>query len=79
MRLSKIRTALKAVDPGIKVSSRGCEDGWFMVRVPYHLKEAREAIRKLGLIELESAADIEGTRWDWVHVLQVATPEAFNR
>ena len=72
--LKTLRTALKAVDPECRVSNRNCETGWFTVRVPYRVKEVRAALPGLGLVEMDH--ELEGTRWDWVTVLAVATVEA---
>jgi hypothetical protein len=68
---------MKALDPSIRVAARG--EGTWTVRggldssrlgsPTLQLARLREAIAALGLAELDH--DVEGSRWDWVHVLTV--------
>lgn len=77
MTTAKLRAAMKALDPSIRVAARG-EDAW-TVRTSLdssrlgsptlQLARLREAITALGLTELDH--DVQGSRWDWIHVLTV--------
>lgn len=77
MTTSKLRAAMKAIDPSIRVAARG--DCTWTVRTgldssklgspTLQLKRLRQTIAALGLVELDH--DVEGSRWDWDHILTV--------
>jgi len=69
MTTRKLRAALKAIDEEITVSPVRGESGLWMVRTSYNLDRARDALDELGLIEIDK--DVEGSQWDWRHVLWV--------
>lgn len=61
---------MKAIDPANRVASQGAAT--WTVRAKYKLDEVRAAIAALGLREADH--DVEGSRWDWTHVLTVEAP-----
>ncbi len=77
MTTAKLRAAMKTIDPSVRVAPRG--DSTWTVRAnldasklgspTVQLARLRQTIAALGLVE--SDHDVEGSRWDWVHVLTV--------
>jgi len=68
MTTSALRSAIKAIDPDARVSPTG--DGVWTIRTRRKLKAIRSTLPGLDLVEMWRG-DIEGSRWDWVHVLTV--------
>ena len=69
MGTKALRAAMKAVEPSARVVSTG--DSMWTVRTEYKLTQVRAALDRLGMYEYLSS-EIEGSRWNWTHVLHVA-------
>ncbi len=73
IRLADLRAAVKAVDPEATVSTRSLVHGAFAVRTRED-EPVRARLLALGFEEVVEA-DIEGSSFDWIHVLYVQLNE----
>lgn len=72
MSTAELRKAMKAIDKEIRVSSL-CRARSWTVRTNYNLDKVRVLLKSLGLHEHSN--DIEGSRYDWTHVLYIHKKE----